>query len=236
MTAVLDVTGLTAGYGPHQVLHGLDLHVDAAEIVVVLGANGAGKTTTLRALSGMIPSKGTVRLRGGEVGGRTSDARARLGLGHVVEGRGTFNHLSVEDNLALGAHLCRGDTGRTQIERWFEIFPQLAPRRKQHAGSLSGGEQQMLAVARAMISQPAMLLLDEPSMGLAPMVTAELFDQIARVREDSGTAMLIVEQNANIALPVADRAYVLESGRFVSQGSASALLDDDSVRRAYLGR
>ncbi|HEX5206075.1 MAG TPA: ABC transporter ATP-binding protein [Actinoplanes sp.] len=231
---MLEATGLTAGYGPISVLEDLEIHVDEGEIVVVLGANGAGKTTTLRALSGLIGSKGRVRFGGVDISRSKPDARAKMGLGHIPEGRGTFPFLSVEDNLRMGGHLLKGRE-RHAFDTWFELFPILAERRKQAAGSLSGGEQQMLAVARALMNRPKMLLLDEPSMGLAPMVTASLFQKIEAINQQFGTSMLIVEQNANLSLKIATRGYVLESGRVVLHGKAADLLDDDGIRRAYLG-
>ncbi|MET8053438.1 ABC transporter ATP-binding protein [Streptosporangium sp. NPDC005286] len=235
MTAALAVTGLTAGYGSLIVLRDLTFHVEPGEIVVILGANGAGKTTTLRALSGEIPAEGTIELADRQVGGLRADQRARLGIGHVPEGRGTFVDLTVEENLRLGAYHRPAREVPGAMERWFEVFPQLAERRGQLAGSMSGGEQQMLAVARALMGAPKLLLLDEPSMGLAPMLVAELFRSLAEMNRQTGTAMLLVEQNAELALSVADRAYVLEHGRIVSTGTAEELRGDDSIRRAYLG-
>jgi branched-chain amino acid transport system ATP-binding protein len=235
MTAILEATGLNAGYGPIPVLEEMDLHVDEGEIVVVLGANGAGKTTTLRALSGMISSQGSVKLAGKEINKGRPDARAKLGLGHIPEGRGTFPFLSVEDNLRLGAYRLKGRATNQAMDVWFEQFPVLSDRRRQSAGSLSGGEQQMLAVARALMGRPKMLLLDEPSMGLAPKVTTALFAQIQEINKTFGTSMLIVEQNANLSLRIAQRGYVLESGRVVLQGPSDELLHHDGIRRAYLG-
>ncbi|MER6175079.1 ABC transporter ATP-binding protein [Streptosporangium sp. NPDC001681] len=235
MTAALAVTGLTAGYGSLIVLRDLTFHVEPGEIVVILGANGAGKTTTLRALSGEIPAEGTIELADRQVGGLRADQRARLGIGHVPEGRGTFVDLTVEENLRLGAYHRPAREVPGAMERWFEVFPQLAERRGQLAGSMSGGEQQMLAVARALMGAPKLLLLDEPSMGLAPMLVAELFRSLAEMNRQTGTAMLLVEQNAELALSIADRAYVLEHGRIVSTGTAEELRGDDSIRRAYLG-
>ncbi|MER5626766.1 ABC transporter ATP-binding protein [Streptosporangium sp. NPDC002544] len=235
MTAALAVTGLTAGYGSLIVLRDLTFHVEPGEIVVILGANGAGKTTTLRALSGEIPAEGAIELADRQVGGLRADQRARLGIGHVPEGRGTFVDLTVEENLRLGAYHRPAREVPGAMERWFEVFPQLAERRGQLAGSMSGGEQQMLAVARALMGAPKLLLLDEPSMGLAPMLVAELFRSLAEMNRQTGTAMLLVEQNAELALSIADRAYVLEHGRIVSTGTAEELRGDDSIRRAYLG-
>ncbi len=242
MTPLLEVQGLCAGYGQQQVLHGLDFSVDEGEAVVVLGANGAGKTTTLRALSAMIPWRGMMRFAGRELtGGLRPDQMARRGVAHVPQGRGTFTDLTVEENLRLGAY-ARGShaTGvaadlSRDLSRWFEVFPALAQRRHQSAGSMSGGEQQMLALARALMSRPRLLLLDEPSLGLAPKVTRELFVQLGELNVHDGTAMLVVEQNARLALDFATRAYVLETGLIVSAGRAADLRNDESLRRAYLG-
>jgi branched-chain amino acid transport system ATP-binding protein len=235
VTAALAITGLTAGYGSLIVLRDLSFHVEPGEIVVILGANGAGKTTTLRALSGEIPAEGSIELAGRQVSGLRADQRARLGIGHVPEGRGTFVDLTVEENLRVGAYHRPAREVPGAMDRCHELFPQLAERRRQLAGSMSGGEQQMLAVARALMGEPELLLLDEPSMGLAPMLVAELFRSLAETNERTGTAMLLVEQNAELALSIADRAYVLEHGRIVSSGTAAELRGDDSIRRAYLG-
>ncbi|GAA2444002.1 ABC transporter ATP-binding protein [Actinomadura vinacea] len=235
MTALLGVKALTAGYGSLIVLRDLDFRVDPGEIVVILGANGAGKTTTLRALSGEIPGQGSIEFDGEQVGRLRADQRARLGIGHAPEGRGTFVDLTVEENLRVGAYHRPSAEVRPAMERMFELFPPLRERRGQAAGSMSGGEQQMLAVARALMGAPKLLLLDEPSMGLAPMVTAELFRTLAETNERTGTAMLVVEQNAQIALSIADRAHVLEHGRIVAAGTAAEIRADDSIRRAYLG-
>jgi branched-chain amino acid transport system ATP-binding protein len=235
MNPLLRVRGLTAGYGSIVVLRDLAFHVDPGEIVVILGANGAGKTTTLRAVSGLIPARGSVELDGTDVTGSRPDVRARLGLGHAPEGRGTFVDLTVEENLRVGAYRRPAREVGPAIDRWLEVFPRLGERREQAAGSMSGGEQQMLAVARALMGQPRLLLLDEPSMGLAPLMTAELFRQLAEVNDRTGTAMLIVEQNAAVALSIASRAYVLEAGEIVLEGPAEDLRGNDSIRRAYLG-
>ncbi|MEY2470520.1 MAG: branched-chain amino acid transport system ATP-binding protein [Actinomycetota bacterium] len=236
MSALLEVEGLRAGYGPVAVLHGLDFSVPEGEIVVLLGANGAGKTTTLRALSGMIPATGNVRMGGKNILGLTADRVCSLGIAHVPQGRGTFNELTVEENLDAGAYL-RKDKAEVKrdIASWCEEFPVLGERLKQHAGSLSGGEQQMLAVARALMSRPRLLLLDEPSLGLAPLVTRALFERLTEFNRSSGTTMLVVEQNANLALAIAQNAYVLEAGSIALSGPAADLAADDSVRRAYLG-
>lgn len=232
---LLAVKDLVAGYGPVQVLDGLDLAVEAGEIVVVLGANGAGKTTTLRALSGMIPAKGSVRLKDTEVIGRKPEDLVGLGVAHVPQGRGTFPDLTVEENLRVGGFTRPSDEVTADMDRWFEVFPRLKERIDQTAGSMSGGEQQMLAIARALMSRPTLLLLDEPSLGLAPLVTRDVFERIAAVNAELGTTVLVVEQNANLALDIASRGYVLETGRIIASGSADELRNDDVVRRAYLG-
>ncbi|MCU1353448.1 MAG: putative branched-chain amino acid transporter ATP-binding protein [Acidimicrobiales bacterium] len=232
---LLEVAGLTGGYGPVQVLHGIDLSVDAGEVVVVLGANGAGKTTTLRGLTGLISAKGKVELEGRSILGKRPEVVARLGIAHVPQGRGTLTELSVEENLRLGAYVRSDDQVDADVASWYEEFPRLGERKEQLAGSLSGGEQQMLAIARGLMSRPKLLLLDEPSMGLAPRITQELFARLGEINRASGTAMLVVEQNANLALDIASRAYVLETGRIVTQGSAQELRGNDAVRKAYLG-
>jgi len=232
---LLSVSGLHAGYGPVQVLDGIDLEVAAGEIVVVLGANGAGKTTTLRALSGMIAARGTVLLDGDDVVGRKPEDLVRLGVAHVPQGRGTFPELTVTENLRVGGFTRSSEELAEDMERWLAVFPRLAERRDQAAGSMSGGEQQMLAIARALMSRPRLLLLDEPSLGLAPLVTRDVFERIVEINSELGTTVLVVEQNANLALDVASRGYVLESGKIVAQGSADDLRNDDVVRRAYLG-
>ncbi len=233
--SLLTVRGLRAGYGPVEVLDGLDLDVGAGEVVVVLGANGAGKTTTLRALSGMIPTHGTITLDGTDVAGRRPEDLVRLGVAHVPQGRGTFGELDVVENLRVGGFTRPAAEVAEDIERWLEMFPRLGERRHQSAGSMSGGEQQMLAIARALMSRPRLLLLDEPSLGLAPLVTQDVFDRISGINRELGTAVLVVEQNANLALAVANRGYVLETGRIVASGTATELAADDTVRRAYLG-
>jgi branched-chain amino acid transport system ATP-binding protein len=234
--ALLRLEGLEAAYGPVQVLRGLDLHVDDGEVVVLLGANGAGKTTTIRAICQMVDTKGSVQMDGTQLVGMRPEQMAKLGIAHVPQGRGTFPELTVDENLEVGAyvrkdrHAIRGD-----IERWYALFPRLAERRTQLAGSLSGGEQQMLAVARALMSRPRLLLLDEPSLGLAPIIIQDLFEKFDELNEQEGVTMFVVEQNASLALGIADRAYVLEAGQIVLTGSADDLRADDAVRRAYLG-
>lgn len=234
--SLLEVENLQARYGPVPVLHGIDLTIGQSEVVVVLGANGAGKTTTMRAICGMVHTRGSVRLDGAQLVGRRPERIARLGVAHVPQGRGTFPELTVRENLDAGAYLRRDRRGiEDDVERWYQRFPVLGTRRNQPAGELSGGEQQMLALARALMSRPRLLLLDEPSLGLAPLVIRELFAQLAQLNREDGTTMLIVEQNASLALAIADRGYVIEAGRFVLSGSADELSDNDAVRRAYLG-
>ncbi len=233
--ALLEVTGLAGGYGMVQVLFGLDFTVDEGEAVVILGANGAGKTSTLRALSGQLPSDGTVVFDGRNVSNRRPDQLVRAGMAHVPQGRGTIVDLTVDENLRAGAYIRRDREIDADIDRWFEVFPRLGERSDQAAGSMSGGEQQMLAIARAFMSRPRLVLLDEPSLGLAPLVTREVFARVAELVSESGTAVLVVEQNANLALAFASRAYVLEAGTIVSQGTADELAGDESIRKAYLG-
>ena len=236
MTALLEVRNLRAGYGPVRVLHGLDFAIQPGGVTALLGANGAGKTTTLRALCGMIPSQGEILFDGKPILGRATEDIVRLGIAHVPEGRGTFTRLTVEENLELGAMTRRDRTGIAgDIERVFAIFPRLKERRAQQAGTLSGGEQQMLAVGRALMLRPRLMLLDEPSFGLAPLVVRELFEVFEQVHRSEGVAMLIVEQNASLALSLADDAYLLETGTIVMSGAASAIREDESVRRSYLG-
>jgi len=234
-TTMLDVRELWAGYGPVQVLHGVNFHVDVGEVVVVLGANGAGKTTTLRAICQMIGTKGRIELQGTQLVGRSTTDVVRLGVAHVPQGRGTFPDLSVRDNLEVGAYTRRDNEVSTDIDRWFDAFPRLADRRSQLAGSLSGGEQQMLAIARALMGRPRLLLLDEPSLGLAPLIVQDLFRRLGDLNAEQGITMLVVEQNANLAFEIAHRAYVLEAGQMAMSGTADELRNDDAVRRAYLG-
>ena len=233
--ALLEVSGLTAGYGIVQVLFGLDFVVDAGEAVVILGANGSGKTTTLRAVSGMIGSAGEVRLDGRRVTNQRPDQLLRAGVAHVPQGRGTIVDLTVEENLRVGAYSRPAGEVDADIARWYDVFPRLGERNDQAAGSMSGGEQQMLAIARAFMSRPRLVLLDEPSLGLAPLVTREVFDRVGQLVRETGTAVLLVEQNANLALEFASRAYVLEAGRIVNAGSSAELHGDESIRKAYLG-
>ena len=227
--SLLEVEGLRCGYGIVEVLFGIDLEVDEGELVVVLGANGAGKTTTLRAISGMLDAEGSVRLDGADVLGRRTDQLLAAGMAHVPEGRGTISSLNVEENLRVGAYQRSDGDVDADVQMWFEAFPRLGERRTQQAGSMSGGEQQMLAIARAFMSRPRLLLLDEPSLGLAPLVTREVFDRLREVTADTGTAVLLVEQNANLALDFAARAYVLEAGddRGLRRGGGPPARRDD---------
>jgi branched-chain amino acid transport system ATP-binding protein len=233
--SLLEVRQLSAGYGAVEVLHGVDLDVSEGEMVVILGANGAGKTTTMRAVSGMIPrSSGTVSFAGVDVTRTSAEKLVAMGIAHVPQGRGTFPDLTVLDNLRVGAYT-RSSGLVSDIERWFGVFPRLAERRDQRAGSLSGGEQQMLAIARALMSHPKLLLCDEPSLGLAPLITQEVFDVLRKLNVDEGLSVLLVEQNANLALKVAQRVYLLETGSVVASGSAAQIASDDAIRKAYLG-
>ena len=217
-----------------RALSGVSLAVEEGEIVAVLGANGAGKTTTLKAISGTVRRTGTIALAGESLGRKGPEAVARLGVAHVPEGRGTFTELTVEENLRLGAYTRRGSLDG-DIERMSQYFPWIGTRLGQHAGTLSGGEQQMLALARALMSRPRLLLLDEPSLGLAPIVTREIFRVLRELNEGEGLTVLVVEQNAAIALEVAARAYVLEVGRVAVSGTSDELARDESVRKSYLG-
>ncbi len=236
MTAILRATGLKAFYGPIQALHGVDFEVEEGGVTALLGANGAGKTTTLRAISAMIRREGGLEFRGRPMTARAPEDVARLGVAHVPDGRGTFTDLTVEENLRLGAYVRRDRAQvKADFQRIFGYFPRLAERIKQQAGTLSGGEQQMLAISRALLSAPSLLLLDEPSFGLAPLVVAEIFRILRAINTQEGVSILIVEQNANLALDLATRAYLMETGEIVVGGAAAAIRADDSVRRAYLG-
>jgi branched-chain amino acid transport system ATP-binding protein len=232
---LLRVEQLTGGYGAVRVLHGLDFAVDEGEVVVILGANGAGKTTTLRALSGLLDARGRVTFGGRDVIGWAPERIAAAGIAHVPQGRGTITDLTVDENLRLGAYTRRDREVAADLERWYEVFPRLAVRRRQAAGSMSGGEQQMLAIARALMARPKLVLLDEPSLGLAPIITQELFRTLGTLNVEQGISMLIVEQNAGLALAIAERGYVLETGSIVVSGSSAELAGNDDVRKAYLG-
>jgi branched-chain amino acid transport system ATP-binding protein len=229
----LELRNVQARYGPVQALHGVTLTVGEEELVAVLGANGAGKTTTLRAVSGTVKRDGEV-LFSGEKLPRRPEATARAGIAHVPEGRGTFTELSVWDNLRLGSYTRRGSI-KEEAARVFKYFPRLEERRDQQAGTLSGGEQQMLALGRAVMARPKLLLLDEPSLGLAPIVVSAIFDALEKMKRDDGLSVLVVEQNANLALAHAARAYVLEVGRVVVEGTSDELRANESVRKSYLG-
>jgi branched-chain amino acid transport system ATP-binding protein len=232
---LLDVKGLKAGYGQTHVLHGIDFHVEEGGVTALLGANGAGKTTTLRAVCGMVRTEGEVSFLGERITGKATEDIARRGLAHVPDGRGTFMELSVEENFRLGAYIRRDREIQSDFERMWQWFPRLKQRWRQQAGTLSGGEQQMLAIARALLLRPKLLLLDEPSFGLAPLIVQEIFGIMRRIRDESGVGILLVEQNANLALELADRAYLLETGRIVVSGPAAEIREDESIRRSYLG-
>jgi branched-chain amino acid transport system ATP-binding protein len=233
---MLEVRGLCAFYGPNQALHDLDFALDEGGIVTLLGANGAGKTTTLRALCGMVRTTGDLRFDGNSLAGRATEDIVRLGIAHVPEARGTFVRMTVEENLQLGAMTRRDRAGIARdVDQIYKSFPRLKERRSQSAGTLSGGEQQMLAVGRALMLRPRLMLLDEPSFGLAPLIVQELFEILRRLNAELGVGMLIVEQNAALALDLAERAYLLETGRIVMSGPARELAEDEAVRRSYLG-
>jgi branched-chain amino acid transport system ATP-binding protein len=233
---MLEVAHLDAYYGEQQALFGVGFGIDAGHVRTLLGANGAGKTTTLRALCGMVRTAGDIRFDGRSIAGWATEDIVRLGIAHVPEGRGTFLRVTVEENLQLGAITRRDRAGiAADIERVYEHFPRLKERRLQQAGTLSGGEQQMLAVGRALMLRPKLMLLDEPSFGLAPLVVEELFQILRRVNGEMGVAMLIVEQNAALALDLAEHAYLLETGRVVMDAPAAVIGADESIRRAYLG-
>ena len=232
---LLEVKGLHAGYGDVRVLHGIDFHVEQGGLTALLGANGAGKTTTLRALSGMIRTEGSVTLAGMRLDGLRPEQVARHGVAHVPDGRGTILELSVDENLQLGAYTRKKAEAAADRERVLEYFPKLRQRYRQQAGTLSGGEQQMLAIGRALMLRPRLLLLDEPSFGLAPLIIREIFDIMRRIRRDDGVSILLVEQNASLALDLADHACLLETGRIVVSGPAAEIAADEAVRRSYLG-
>ena len=236
MSCLLDVRGLHASYGATHVLHGLDFAVEEGGITTILGANGAGKTTTLRAVCGMVKIRGEVQFAGTRIDGRATESIVRLGVAHVPDGRGTFVNLTVEENLRLGAYTRRDKAEVGQdFERMFGYFPRLKERWLQQAGTLSGGEQQMLAVSRALMLRPRLLLLDEPSFGLAPRIVQELFEIFRAINQQDRVSMLLVEQNASLALKLADQAYLLETGRVVISGTAEAIRSDEAIRRSYLG-
>jgi branched-chain amino acid transport system ATP-binding protein len=236
MPVLLEAQDLEAQYGWTKVLHGLSFSVETGGITTILGANGAGKTTTLRAVCRMVKTSGQVRFDGQRIDAKTTEDIVRLGIAHTPEGRGTFVDLSVEENLRLGAYARRDRTGLAEdYDKIYQYFPVLAERRRQQAGTLSGGEQQMLAVARALMSRPRLLLLDEPSLGLAPLVVREIFRIVRTINQHERVSVLLVEQNAAMALELAHHAYLLETGRVVMSGPAAELKKDDAIRRSYLG-
>ncbi len=236
MTALLEVSNLRAAYGSTRVLHGIEFVLEESSITALLGANGAGKTTTLRALCSMVQTSGEIRFDGRRIDGNATEDIVRLGIAHVPDGRGTFVSLSTEENLRLGAYLRKDKRAVKQdFERIYSYFPRLKERRYQQAGTLSGGEQQMLAVSRALMLRPRLLLLDEPSFGLAPLVVREIFDIMRVINQSQKVSILLVEQNAAIALDLADHAYLIETGRVVLSGSADEIKQNDAVRRSYLG-
>ena len=236
MARILEVRALHAQYGPTRVLHGIDFSVEEGGITTILGANGAGKTTTLRAVCGMVKTQGEIVLAGNRIESKATESIVRLGVAHVPDGRGTFVNLSVEENLRLGAYT-RSDKAdvAADFERMFGYFPRLKERFRQQAGLLSGGEQQMLAVSRALMLRPRLLLLDEPSFGLAPLIVQELFEILRTINQQDRVSMLLVEQNASLALKLADTAYLLETGRVVISGTAESIRNDEAIRRSYLG-
>ena len=236
MTSVLELEGVRAGYGPTSVLHGVSLSVPDGGVVSLLGANGAGKTTTLRAITGGVRWTGEIRLGGRSLRGKPTEDIVRAGVAHVPEGRGILTELTVDENLRLGSHLRRdGAEVKKDYDRVFEYFPVLKERRRLSASTLSGGEQQMLALARAFLMKPRLMLLDEPSLGLAPMVVRAIFEIIKTINQTSKVAVLLVEQNARLALDLSSSAYVLEVGRVAVNGESAELKGNESVRRSYLG-
>ena len=236
MSALLEVQNLEAFYGRTKALHGVSFSMTPGGITTILGANGAGKTTTLRSISRMVRTAGSIRFDGQPLDGRATEDVVQLGIAHAPEGRGTFVHLTVEENLKLGAWGRRGRAGlQDDFERVYGYFPVLRERSRQMAGTLSGGEQQMLAVARALMLRPRLLLLDEPSLGLAPLVVREIFRILRTVNQQAGVTILLVEQNAALALDLADHVFLLETGRVVMDGPSEVLRKDDAIRRAYLG-
>jgi branched-chain amino acid transport system ATP-binding protein len=234
MAPILELRAVKAFYDQSEVVHGIDVAVEEGGMTVLLGANGAGKTTTLRAICGMVRSEGEIVFAGKRLDRRATEDIAGVGVAHVPEGRGTFIGLTVEENLRLGGYT-RPRNAHANIERMYGYFPILAERRRQQGGTLSGGEQQMLAIARGLMMEPRLLVLDEPSFGLAPRVVDDIFKIVARIQMEQRVSVLLVEQNANLALELADHAYLLETGYVVASGSAKSLADDSQIRRAYLG-
>jgi branched-chain amino acid transport system ATP-binding protein len=236
MTAMLNVRDLRAYYGQVQALHGLEFELQEGSLTTLLGANGAGKTTTLRAICNMVRSSGTIEFEGNKLSSRSTESIVRLGIAHVPQGRGTFTTLTVQENLELGA-ISRKDRKAISgdIDRMYAHFPVLKQRHTQQAGTLSGGEQQMLAVARALMLRPRLMLLDEPSFGLAPLIVRDLFGILGKINREDKVTILVVEQNAQLALELADKAYVIETGRIVMSGKADDIANNEDVRKSYLG-
>jgi branched-chain amino acid transport system ATP-binding protein len=233
---LLEVEGLKAYYGQTQALHGVSFALEPGGITTLLGANGAGKTTTLRAICGMVATDGVVRFDGQPIAGKATEEIVRLGVGHVPEGRGTFTNLTVDENLRVAAYTRRDQAAaRRDLDMVLEYFPILKERLAQQAGTLSGGEQQMLAISRALMLGPRLMLLDEPSFGLAPLIVQEIFRIMRRINGEAKVSMLLVEQNAALALELADHAYVLETGRIVMSGASSEVKSDEAIRKSYLG-
>jgi branched-chain amino acid transport system ATP-binding protein len=236
MPALLEAKGLHAAYGETKVLHGIDFSVEEGGVTALLGANGAGKTTTLRAICGMVRTQGELLLGGETIIGMATEDVVRRGVAHVPDGRGTFMEMTVEENMRLGAYIRQDRAGvEADFERMFGYFPRLKERFRQQAGTLSGGEQQMLAITRALLLRPRLLLLDEPSFGLAPLIVKEIFNIMRRIRDEEKVSILLVEQNASLALAFAEDAYLLETGRIVVSGKAADISKDESIRRSYLG-
>ena len=236
MTALPNIKDVHAYYGQIQALHGVSLSIREGEVTALLGANGAGKTTTLRAVCGMIRTTGTIEFEGRSIAGKSTESIVRLGIAHVPQGRGTFTRMNVEENLLLGA-ISRSDKAAIadDIEKMYAQFPVLKERRLQQAGLLSGGEQQMLAVARALMLRPRLMLLDEPSFGLAPLVVRDLFGILGKINREENTTILVVEQNAQLALELASTAYVIETGEIVKSGPAAEIASNEDIRKSYLG-
>jgi branched-chain amino acid transport system ATP-binding protein len=235
VTNLLEAKGLQAAYGETKVLHGIDFAIRQGGVTALLGANGAGKSTTLRAICGLVRTQGQIILAGKRIEGLATEDIVRLGVAHVPEGRGTFMELTVEENMRLGAYTRPAREATADFEHIFDYFPRLKERYKQQAGTLSGGEQQMLAIVRALLLRPKLLLLDEPSFGLAPLIVQEIFRILSRIKHDEGVSILLVEQNAAIALQFSEDAYLLETGRIVMAGSSAEISEDEGVRRSYLG-
>ena len=233
---LLEVENLEAYYGPIKALHGISFSLEEGSVTTILGANGAGKTTTLRSICGMVRTAGEIRLDGADIAAKATEDIVRAGVAHVPEGRGTFTRITTEENLRLGAYSRRDKKGIGEdLERVYGYFPRLKERRGQQAGTLSGGEQQMLAVGRALMLRPRLMLLDEPSFGLAPLLVEELFGILRDINQTENVSMLLVEQNATLALELADHAYLLETGKVVISGTSDAVAADESVRKSYLG-